>query len=323
MTIVESASASELTQGEPMPLIFNCPACSRELEAPDAALGVTGSCRFCGAEIVSPGAPGVPAVLVRPGTASQPGGFTAPSIDQPTGQLEAGAVLSEAWGYLKQYWLTLLAAFLIVGLIYSAVMLPLIWKPLIEFYRSYKPGDVFVPPPKVGWILQVLVLLLVPLGVGPMYVADRIIAREDGSLGALFQGFRYYGKFIQLAVLYQLPFWGIGLVIGGVKATSPAAGGMLALLAIPVQIFLFVAFSLAHMEVVDRGADGLSAMKTSWEVTKGHRWMILGTWLLLFVAYMAGMLACCVGILFTIGFIPLGQVLIYRHLRGLQGTPDA
>jgi uncharacterized RDD family membrane protein YckC len=63
-----------------MPVSFTCPACGRALEAPDAALGRPGICKFCGAHIVAPTASGQPALLdqapappeVSPGMAWRP-----------------------------------------------------------------------------------------------------------------------------------------------------------------------------------------------------------------------------------------------------------
>lgn len=46
-----------------MPLSFNCPACDHRLDAPDAAAGRSGDCKFCHARIIAPTQPGQPAKL--------------------------------------------------------------------------------------------------------------------------------------------------------------------------------------------------------------------------------------------------------------------
>lgn len=55
-----------------MAMTFTCPACGRKLEAPDAAAGQRGVCKFCGARIVAPAAPGQAAHLEPPPTDAAP-----------------------------------------------------------------------------------------------------------------------------------------------------------------------------------------------------------------------------------------------------------
>jgi len=55
-----------------MPIIFTCPVCGRELEAPDAAAGQRGVCKFCGGRLVAPAASGEPARADTPAAAAPP-----------------------------------------------------------------------------------------------------------------------------------------------------------------------------------------------------------------------------------------------------------
>lgn len=49
-----------------MPLSFNCPSCGHHLDAPDAAAGKAGACKFCKAKLIAPAAPGQPALSADP-----------------------------------------------------------------------------------------------------------------------------------------------------------------------------------------------------------------------------------------------------------------
>jgi hypothetical protein len=89
-----------------------------------------------------------------------------------------------------------------------------------------------------------------------------------------------------------------------------------------VAVLMATFFLPGIMEIVDRGADTAGAFRASWDFTRGHRWMILFTWLLLGLAWIAGLVACCIGQFVTILLLPVGLVLIYRDLRGLRGLPS-
>lgn len=49
---------------------FNCPSCGRPLAAPEGVFGQEGSCKYCGATVVSPHAEGASATLKSPGGSS-------------------------------------------------------------------------------------------------------------------------------------------------------------------------------------------------------------------------------------------------------------
>ena len=305
-----------------MPNVFRCPACGRDLEAPDAAFSVSGSCRFCGAQIVSPSGPDGPATLVAVG----PSGMqVAPGdVSQPTGHIDPGEILSEAWALLKVHWAIILAANLIVGVIYLGALAP--WfVPVIQgaIKNPGSPAAQQQLPLVAQAAIMAISVLLAPLLAGPLYLIDRIIVRGDDSMGAVFAGFRHYVPLAKFAFVYSMPFVLLQLAQGALTASSPGRGLMLSIATWPVTVLWMIVFRPGQMEVIDRGVDGVAAMKASWEFTKGHRLMILVTGILLGLCYMAGFIACCIGVLFTVGFLPLGEVLIYRHLRGLQGTPDA
>lgn len=69
-----------------MPLSFNCPACDHPLDAPDAAAGKSGDCKFCHARIIAPAQPGEPAKLAstaQPTSVMDPVGSMLPIETRP------------------------------------------------------------------------------------------------------------------------------------------------------------------------------------------------------------------------------------------------
>ncbi|HEY3412597.1 MAG TPA: RDD family protein [Armatimonadota bacterium] len=72
-----------------MPLSFNCPVCDHHLDAPDAAAGRSGDCKFCHARIVAPAEPGQPATLESAGL--QPSRLDPPERNQPVDAVSTAA----------------------------------------------------------------------------------------------------------------------------------------------------------------------------------------------------------------------------------------
>lgn len=66
-----------------MPISFQCPACGRNLEAPDAAAGVTGSCKFCQAKVTAPMAGGQAATMPPPSAQPTSSPLLAPPAPPP------------------------------------------------------------------------------------------------------------------------------------------------------------------------------------------------------------------------------------------------
>lgn len=135
-----------------MSVSFSCPACGRELAAPDNAFGVAGNCRFCGAAIIAPSAPGEPARVQQPGPerdatfagtpAATPGLYAeggsppgVPCIHPPTGELDLGAIIGEAWNTVTANWGIFAAACLVTqflpGFVQQVVQLPMQFLPAI------------------------------------------------------------------------------------------------------------------------------------------------------------------------------------------------
>jgi hypothetical protein len=302
-----------------MPIVFRCPACGRELEAPDEALGSTGACRFCGAEITAPASPEEQAILIRAGVA--PVRDESRVLAQPTGHLNAFAIFAEADRTYRGNFGLLLLSILIVG--------------VLDIILSQVAGGVAGIVVKGGAQAADLLIgvLLAPLLAGPFYVCARAVAGHEASIGHLFRGYRRSGPLMASSLLFSVPW----LLAARLLPDPPAAvqagtadptvvlswlatfmpGAIIAALVITAVL---VPVSLTTMEIVDRGSGIMDAVRSSIETTRGRYFAILATRLLLGAVAASGIVLCGIGLVLTVPIAVIGEVLIYRHLRGLQGT---
>jgi uncharacterized membrane protein len=71
---------------------------------------------------------------------------------------------------------------------------------------------------------------------------------------------------------------------------------------IPVT-YLSVSWLFTQALIIDKQMDFRTAMKTSWKMVHKHWWHVFGLVVVTGLLNVAGMCACCIGVLFT---IPIG-----------------
>jgi uncharacterized membrane protein len=110
--------------------------------------------------------------------------------------------------------------------------------------------------------------------------------------------------FIVAAILFS-----IGVTIG------------LVLLVIPGIVFAVV-FGFYGWPLVDGAVDdGLSALRRSAEITRGHRWQLFGFVIVLVLLNIVGVLALVIGVLITSAVSILALAHVYRRLdAGVRAT---
>ena len=96
---------------------------------------------------------------------------------------------------------------------------------------------------------------------------------------------------------------------------SLAVGIGFVLLIVP-GVILALGFSLAYCYVVDTNMGPVDAMRASWEATKGQRGQLFVLSLLLVAVALAGLAACCIGILAAIPLTSLAWVIAYTRISG-------
>jgi uncharacterized membrane protein len=86
--------------------------------------------------------------------------------------------------------------------------------------------------------------------------------------------------------------------------------GVLLVCLIPM-VYLQISWSFTLPLIIDKQMDFWPAMKASWKMVNKHWWHVLGLMILIGLLNVVGVLACCVGVLFT---IPIGiGALMYAY----------
>jgi uncharacterized membrane protein len=185
--------------------------------------------------------------------------------------------------------------------------------------------------PVIGPIFSIANLVISgPLMGGVFFLFIRVVRGESAELGDVFSGFSRAFGHLFLATLVQGILIGLcmlpALVLFFIKllpvikemsqTSSPSPeqlmqGIMPALMsclpwificALPV-IYLTVSWKFTLPLIIDRQIDFWTAMKTSFKMVNKHWWHVFGLIVLISLLNIAGMLACCVGLLFT---FPIG-----------------
>ena len=173
---------------------------------------------------------------------------------------------------------------------------------LIEIAFSAVAGAIDSTVPRVlVQIIGNLVGLLITLGW--LRVALGITEGVKPELADVFKA-EGYGIFLLASILFY-----IGTVIG------------LILLIVPGIIFI-ATFGFYGFVIAERG-DGvavLESLQRSAELTRGHRWTLFGMAIVLFLVNIVGLIACFVGVVFTLGITLITWAYLYRALNGQTVT---
>jgi len=124
-------------------------------------------------------------------------------------------------------------------------------------------------------------------------------ARGDTpTIADAFSGGRWFGRMIGVYFLY-----GLAIFVG------------ILLLIIPGIIMAF-GFMLAPYYVVDQNMGPVEAMRASWRSTSGQKMKLFVLGLLFFLISLAGVLACCFGVVVAAPVISLTMAFAYLYISG-------
>jgi hypothetical protein len=283
------------------------------VSAPDEAAGTLGTCAFCGGPVRAPGAiwAGAPGVPFRNSTAA-------------TGVLNVGDVLSEAWKLTVANWQPLVLAALIMCITLYGPMFAAM--PFLIFNTAQMHGG---PPPHsfiaVFFVIYLAMFAAIPMQYGIMVMGSDLLATGTTSVGRIFSAYRRWGRLmggVLLGSLVIVPPYAAFLAALFHMLTHPGASSaaiviLVSAVALPIMAYAGISLCLIPMEVLDKGSYPVDALRSSWNAVRGQRLMLFAAMLLLGLIGGAGTYLCYVGMLFTLPFSLLGQVIIYRNLRGL------
>ena len=223
------------------------------------------------------------------------------------------------------------------GVVYLAMLIAIYFA--VSVITKLMPGS-SDPAQMMSWSHQsvnmLLQIFLVPLVQGPLtagfyFLILKVIREQTVGVGDLFAGFQscfapaYLVMMLTTLVtsLCFLPFnWfcnsKLAPVLEQMQHTQPDqmkdlfrqmfeiflnSSPVFFLCCLPA-IFFAVNWIFALPLVADRQMDAGAALKTSWKQVLRHWWQIFGLVVLVGLLNVAGLLLCCVGLLFT---IPLGM----------------
>jgi len=241
--------------------------------------------------------------------ASQGGGRAAQPLDW------------EPFDALRRYPIAILAAFVasLVGSIVGGI------GGVAQNFLSMRGDERLV---LLGFVIYGVCLLLnIPLaawmGLGQARYGLALASGERPELSVLFRG---EGLLAAIAVQCVYMF-GCVLIFGvcflpaielvweqwpdpGLDALLAAGAG--ALVFMPVALYFATRVCLANCAIAERGLGAFDAISESWRMTSGQVWPFALFFLLFFalaiVAYIAGLLLCCVGLLAT---VPAATMVFY------------
>lgn len=233
-------------------------------------------------------------------------------------------IWSYAWEAFKRDWVMLsVAVLLFLGIAFLVGMV----------------GGVLQAPFKGNLVGMVVITIATQLGsivaqgifeMGLMRIALDVLQGEKANLGRITSQMPKLGRFFLQRLLVLLAFLAppglIGLLfvtMGGASESTlgPIAIVILLVLLVPAVYFaLPLVFATAEL-VYHEDAGPISSLRNCYAIASGQRLPILGFALLVVLISVAGVIACCVGVLPAIA---LAQLLIgglYLALRNGSGLP--
>lgn len=184
--------------------------------------------------------------------------------------------------------------------------------------------------PIVGLVFSLASLILTgPLMGGLYYFLLKNIRRQPAEIGDIFAGFRLafgqlllgYLVIVILTCLAALPGAAIMAfpIIMMVRHHGPEAGPiLLAVLGLIVAmipaIYLNISWIFSLPLIVDRQMEFWPAMGASRKMVGKHWWLVFGLLVVCGLLYIAGFLACCVGILFTMPIVLGAMMYAYESI---------
>ena len=229
-------------------------------------------------------------------------------FDQPLGpEKSAGAIIAHAFEIYKGIFMYGIAAVLITSLI-SLVVQPISGFNSTDLMEEMKDnGNTFpslwqVPGFTLYAGLSGLVsLLLTPIYVGLIYIANKYNSQEKISFSDLFIGFKQ--NFVNI-IIYAL----ISSVIIAISV---------ALCVIPV-FFVFPLLLLGYPILLFENATFSEALSKSFSIAKDNYGTFLGAAFLGFLISIAGAALCGIGIIFTFSFY---LIVMYSTYCAFCGRP--
>ncbi len=234
--------------------------------------------------------------------------------------IDIGDVLTRSWEIYKTQMALVIGGVVICGLINYAAQMAVNF--LNMGLQAAQVNEIAIIAVNVMMIIM-QVLFQSWIGIGQTMLLLRIAKGESASLGTIFEGGRYLVRTILASLLFGL----IGFAVVIVCAI-PAGAAYLATKEPGVGIAVFIAcyifpaayLGLTFMQyfylIVDHDLGAVESLTASREITRGNKLSIFAILLIGMLLYFAGVLACCVGAIFTGPYVMLSLAVMYLCMSG-------
>ena len=277
-----------------------CPMCGAEVKQ------AAKRCRFCGENFVQQKVEGVPT------------------------RIEAGEVLSQAWEIFKTNFGILVGAWLVMfGIGMALNMLSQVVQMAIQFSVVGAGGQ---PPQGAGGPMMLAFGPAVIFGLLNFAVScylqagfNRLLLRvargENAEIAELFSARRYFWRFLLGNLLFAVMIYvgpvlfAAGVVVLEAQNASPILIVALSLLLIPVFVVGLMFWPFMYL-IVDRDVGVIESFRRSRELMAGNYLACVVLGLAAMGAQFAGLLACCVGVIFSTPFVMFLSAVAYCRMNG-------
>ena len=148
------------------------------------------------------------------------------------------------------------------------------------------------------------------LMAGLFRITLNVVSGARAEVGQLFSQGKNLVKILGITILLTLPSW-----IGMLAVAYLPYGWIGMVLTTIVYIGLLLRFGFTPLAVVDRDLGLVEALKYSAAITRNNQLKIFGLGVMMFLIYLGGLIACCVGIFFAIPMALLAGTAAYRWMQ--------
>ena len=246
---------------------------------------------------------------------------------------DVGCILSATWAiYKKRLGACIAVCWTVLALTWGAQFLQTRLLPEL----AVAPGD------RLHYFLVQLAVFVgvnvfnVWLSIGQNLALLAVARGEPSVLERVFHGGRFVLTTILAAVLFTLA---LGLIVLVNLVWMPILSGLIdpgslamvivffvgIVIACIVAIYVAARFSQFPYMILDHNAGAVDSLRFSWQATRGRVGTLSVVYTMLCVINLGGLLACFVGLLFTVPFTGLMLAVTYLSLTGqpLDGKKPA
>jgi hypothetical protein len=287
---------------------------------------------------LAPAAPASPAPAPQ---VSAPAGEGQPSIEEIDSrdyEIGIGDCITRGWELVKANFGILVGGTVLVFVLQGVIQTPgSIGRMLVQIGGRMHQPVMLIAGGLLAVVGAVLGMVLAgPITGGLYWPYLRLLRGQPAEIGDFFAGFRrgfvnlmllqiVMGLIMAACIVPGITPLVVGLVLYFGKHMPGAlaiaiVGGALLLVAIVVMIYLSVCWFYALPLAVDRRLGFWEAMKLSKRKVSEHWWQVFGLTFVAGLVGSAGLLLCCVGILFTMPIALASFMCGYEVIFGRRST---